>query len=165
MCYIVICIIIGIWNYLYRDMRFWPYRPALVPNFFHLIPFKNDGGHCVLGDLQCCRRCLVSCSRSVPRHNPVSELYGQFLWPHGLVFVLTCTVICGTFIYTGVCLSKSCPIKLPQVDSKQVVETPQGWSIETVHTRAHFPVSAEGLNNYVNKLITCFSFGIMGYCV
>jgi hypothetical protein len=32
----------------------------------------------------------------VPWHNPVSELYGQFLLPHGLVFALTCTVNCGT---------------------------------------------------------------------
>jgi hypothetical protein len=23
-----------------------------------LLPFKNDGGHCVLGDLQCCRNDL-----------------------------------------------------------------------------------------------------------
>ena len=44
-----------------------------------LLPFKNDGGHNVLGDLQCCRHILVPFRRSVPRHNPVSELYGQFL--------------------------------------------------------------------------------------
>ena len=41
-----------------------------------LIPFKNDGGNCVLGDLQCGRHFLVPFSRCVPRHNPVSELYG-----------------------------------------------------------------------------------------
>ena len=40
-----------------------------------LIPIKNDGSHCVLGDLQCCRIFLVPFPRSVPRHNPVSELY------------------------------------------------------------------------------------------
>ena len=71
-------------------------RPALgrvlvVSNFF---PFKNDGGQCVLGDLQCCRHVLVPFPRSVPRHNPVSERYWQFLQPHGLVFALTCTVNC-----------------------------------------------------------------------
>ena len=60
-----------------------------------LLPFKNDGGHCVLGDLQCCRIFLVPFPRSVPWHNPVSELYGQFLRPHGLVFALTCPVDCG----------------------------------------------------------------------
>ena len=51
-----------------------------------LLPLKNDGGHCVLGDLQCCRNVLVPFSRSVPQHNPVSELYGQFLRSHGLFF-------------------------------------------------------------------------------
>jgi hypothetical protein len=61
------------------------------------FPFKDDGGHCVLGGLQCCRNCLVPFLRSVPRHNLVLALYGQFLQPHCLVFALTCTVNCGTF--------------------------------------------------------------------
>ena len=74
-----------------------------------LHPFKNDGGHCVLGDLQCSIHFLVPFPRSVSRQNPVSELYGQFLRPHGVVFALTCTVNCGT-LYKHVCLSKSCPI-------------------------------------------------------
>ena len=68
-----------------------------------LLPFKNDGGHCVLGDLQCCRNVLVPFPRSVPRHHPVSELYGQFLRPHGLVFALTWPVNCGT-LYRQVCV-------------------------------------------------------------
>ena len=54
-----------------------------------LLPFKNDGGHCVLGDLQCSRNILVPVPRSVSWQNPVSELYGQFLQTHGLfVFLL-----------------------------------------------------------------------------
>jgi hypothetical protein len=40
-----------------------------------LLPFKNDRGHCVLGDLHCCKMFLVPFPRSVPRHNHVSELY------------------------------------------------------------------------------------------
>ena len=32
-----------------------------------LLPFKNDRGHCVLGDLQCCRNLLVPFPRSVPQ--------------------------------------------------------------------------------------------------
>ena len=60
------------------------------------LPFKNNGDHCVPGDLECCRIVLVPFPRSVPRHNPVSELYAQFLRPHGLVFALTCTINCGT---------------------------------------------------------------------
>jgi hypothetical protein len=63
---------------------------------YKLLPFKNDRSHCVLGDLQLCRYFLVPFRRSVPQHNPVSELYGQFLRHHGLVFALTCTVNCGT---------------------------------------------------------------------
>jgi hypothetical protein len=70
-----------------------------------LLSFKDDGGHCVLGDLQCCRYVLVPFPRSVPRHNLVSEFYRQFLRPHGLVFALTCTVKYGT-LYRQVCLSK-----------------------------------------------------------
>jgi hypothetical protein len=37
-----------------------------------------------------------------PRHNPVSELYGQFFQPHSVVFALTNTVNCGT-LYRQVC--------------------------------------------------------------
>ena len=44
-----------------------------------LLPFKNDGGHCVLGDLQCCRHFLVPLPKFVPRHSLGSELYGQVL--------------------------------------------------------------------------------------
>ena len=67
-----------------------------------LLPFKNDGGHRVLGDLQCCRNVLVPFSRSVPQHNPVSELYRQVIQLHGLVFALTCTLKWGT-LYRQVC--------------------------------------------------------------
>jgi hypothetical protein len=69
---------------------------------FKLLPFKNVGVHCVLGDLQCCLDFLVPFPRSVPRHNPVSELYRQFLRPRGLVFAVTYTVNCGT-LYRQVC--------------------------------------------------------------
>ena len=43
-----------------------------------LLPIKN-GSHCVVGDLQYCRNVFGTLSRSVPQHNPVSALYGQFL--------------------------------------------------------------------------------------
>uniref|UniRef100_A0A8C7QVR4 HECT-type E3 ubiquitin transferase n=1 Tax=Oncorhynchus mykiss TaxID=8022 RepID=A0A8C7QVR4_ONCMY len=36
------------------------------------IPPFNDGGHCGLGDLQCCRNVLVSFPKSVPQYNPLS---------------------------------------------------------------------------------------------
>ena len=75
-------------------------RKSLGGSIF--FPFRDDEGHCFLEDLQCCRCFLVPFPRSLPRHNPVSELYGQFLRPHGLVFALTCTVNGGT-LYRQVC--------------------------------------------------------------
>ena len=44
-----------------------------------LLPFQYDGGHCVLRNLKCYRNDLVPFPRSMPRHNPVSELYGQLV--------------------------------------------------------------------------------------
>ena len=58
-------------------------RVLVVPNIFHL----RMKATVVLGGLQSCRS-------FVPRHNHVSELYGQFLRPHSLVFTMTCTVNC-----------------------------------------------------------------------
>ena len=91
-----------------------------------LLPFKNDGGHSVLGELQCCRTVLVPFPSSVSQHNPASELYAQFLRPHGLVFALTCTANCG-ILYRQVCTFQimSNQLNLPQVYSNQVVETAQ----------------------------------------
>jgi hypothetical protein len=45
---------------------------------------------------------LVFFPRSVSRHNPVLEFYGQFLRPHGLVFAPTYTINCGS-LYEQVC--------------------------------------------------------------
>jgi hypothetical protein len=64
---------------------------------------------------------LVPFPRPVPWHNPVSELYGQFLRPHGLVFA-------GPYINR--CLPfqiMSNQFNLPQVDPNQLVEKSQGW--------------------------------------
>ena len=74
---------------------------------------------------------LVPFPRSVPQHSPVSELYGQFLRPHGLVFALTLTVNCGTLYRQVPFQIMSNQLNLPQVDSNEVVETSQGRSIET----------------------------------
>ena len=59
--------------------------------------------------------------------------YVQYLRLHGLVLSLTCTCQLWDLIQTGVCLSKSLSnqLNLPQVDSNEVVETSQGWSMET----------------------------------
>ena len=39
-----------------------------------LLTFKNDGGHCVLGDLQYCRIVLVAFPRSVPTQSCLGAL-------------------------------------------------------------------------------------------
>ena len=93
-------------------------RPALGSS--KLFPFKNYGGHCVLADLQCCRHFLVPFPISVPRHNPVSELYRQFLRPHSLGFALTCTVNCGNLYRQACIFPNHVQLNLPQVESNQV---------------------------------------------
>ena len=66
-------------------------RPVLgrvlgVRNFFHLRMF--------LGTFNAAENfCYLSQDLCL---NPVLELEGQFLQPHGLVFAQTCTVNCGT---------------------------------------------------------------------
>ena len=40
---------------------------------------------------------FVALPRSVPQHNPVSELCRQFLRPHCLVFALSCEAWCVPF--------------------------------------------------------------------
>ncbi len=72
------------------------------PGGSKLLPFTDYGGHCAHWDLQCCRIFSVPFLRSVPRYNPVSAVYRQFLGLHGLVCALTCTVNCG-ILYRQVC--------------------------------------------------------------
>ena len=63
---------------------------------------------------------------------------------HGLVFALTCTANCGTYIDRCVPFQiMSNQFILPQVVSNKVVETSQGWSMETGCTWAQFRVSKQ----------------------
>jgi hypothetical protein len=152
-----------------------------LPSGFKLLPFKNDGGHCVIGELQCCRNVLVPFPRSVPWHNPVSEHYRQFLWPHGLVFSLSCTVNCGT-LYRQVC---AFPNHVQSIEfttgglqsSCRNISRMINWN--RMHQSSVSSLIAKGLNTYVNKVFqffymytfakqnleTYFRFVTMGYCV
>ena len=142
-----------------------------------LLSFKNDGSHCVLGDLQCCRHFLVPFPRSVPQHNPVSELYRQFLRPHGLVFALTCTVNCGT-LYRQVCAFPN-HVQSIEFSTGGLQSRYRNISRMINGNRMHLSsISSLIVNIYVRKVFlfhlfvnlqtflkTCFCFVIMGYCV
>jgi hypothetical protein len=54
---------------------------------------------------------------------------------------------------------KSNQLNLPQMDSNQVVETSQGWSMgNRMHLRSISSLLAKGLNTYVNKVFQFFKF-------
>jgi hypothetical protein len=104
-----------------------------------------------LGTFNAAKKKLVPFPRSVPQHNPVSELYGQFLRPPGFASAVTCTVNCGTN-----------QLNLPQVDSTKVVQTSQGWPMETGCTWAQFWVSkhiSSRISIWILPVIHCFWFG------
>ena len=62
-----------------------------------LHSFKNDGSHCILGDLQRCRNVLVPFHRSVHRHNPVLECNGQ------LFNLMACSLLWRALPTVGPC--------------------------------------------------------------
>ena len=76
-----------------------------------------------------------------------------------IAFALTCAVNWG-ILYRQVCdfPIMSNQLNLPQVDFNQVVETSQGWSMETGCTWAQFNGIAKGLNTYVNVIFTFLIF-------
>jgi hypothetical protein len=121
---------------------------------YKLLPFKKDGRHCVLGDLQCCRYVLVPCPRSVPQHTPVSEICTQYLQPHGLVFTLTCTVNCGT-LYRQVCGFPK-HVKSIEFTTGELQSSYRNISRMINGNRMHLSsissLIAKGLNSYVNKV-------------
>jgi hypothetical protein len=113
----------------------------------------GDGDHCVFGDLQFCRNVLVPFPRSVPRHNPVLELDGQFLRPHGLVFALTCTVNCW-ILYRQVCAFMSNQFNLPKVDCcRNISRVIHG---NRMNLSSKSSLIAKGLNTYVKKVFVLF---------
>ena len=133
-----------------------------------LLPFKKNGGHCVLGDLKCCRNVLVSFPRSVPRHNPVYGLYGQFLQHLVLVFAQTCIGNCGT-LYRQMCAfpyhvqSIEFPTGELQSSCRNISRIING---NRMHMSSISGLIAKGLNVSVFLfLFFCFHFVIMGYCV
>jgi hypothetical protein len=103
---------------------------------------------------------LVPFLRSVPRHNPVSEFYWQFLQPHGLVFALTCTVNCGT-LYRQVCAFPNHVQSIEfttgelQLSCRNISRMTNG---NRMHLSSILSLIAKGLNIYVNKVFLFFLF-------
>ena len=112
---------------------------------------RGKGGHCVLGDLQCCRHFLVPLPRSLPRHNPVSELYGQFL------FALTCTVNFGT-LYRQVCAFPN-HVQSIEFSTGGLQSSCRNISRMVNGTGSSIlSLIAKSLNTYVNKVFLFFYF-------
>jgi hypothetical protein len=128
-------------------------RPALgrvlvVPYFFHLRMMEAT---VILRTFNAAKM-FGTLPRSVPRHNPVSELYGQLLRPHGLVFARTCNVNCGTLYrqvsafpnhiqsieFTTGGLQSSCLTILRMINGNRM------------HQRSILSLKAKDLNTYVN---------------
>jgi hypothetical protein len=149
----------------------------VVPNFYH---FKNDGGHCVLGDLQCSDTFWYPSPDLCLRHNTVSKLFGQFLRPDHLVFALTYTVNCGT-LYRQVCAFpnhvQSIKFTIGGLQSccRNISRMING---NRMNLSSISSLIAKGLNTYVNKLFLFFIFNAFakmsknlfslchfGYCV
>ena len=124
------------------------HRVLVVPNFFHLIMVDAS----VFFDLQYYRNVLVPFPRSVPQHNPVSELYGQFLQLYGLVFALTCTVNCGT-LYRQVYFFEFTTGGL-QLRCRNISRMING---NRMHLSSILSLIAKGLNTYVIKLFFFFN--------
>ena len=123
----------------------------MVPYFFHLRMMEAT---VFLGIF------LVHFSRSVHRHNPVSELYGQFLRPHDLVFALIGTVNWGT-LYRQVC---AFPNHVQSIDfttgglqssCRNISRMING---NKMHLSSILSLIAKGLNTYANKVFQFFIF-------
>lgn len=47
-----------------------------------LLLFQDNGSHCALSNHECFKKSFVLLATTVPCHNSISELLGQFLLPH-----------------------------------------------------------------------------------
>ena len=88
------------------DCSVWPGSWKSLGGF-KLLPFKNDGGHCVLVDLQCSRMFWYSSPAlyldTILSRSSMDNSYDLMAW-----FLLWHALSTWDLIWTGVCLSKSC---------------------------------------------------------
>ena len=122
-----------------------------------LLPFQNDGGHCVLGDLHCCITVLVPFPRSVPRRILSRSSTDNSL--DIMAFALTCTDNCGN-LYRQVCAFPNHVQSIEfftsglQLSCRNISRMINGnW----MHLSSISSLVAKGLNTYVNKVfLFCF---------
>ena len=132
----------------------WPRPFSLIAQFgwavssrkslggLKLLPIKNDGSHCVFGDLQCRRHFLypspdlyLDTNLSRISTDNLFALMAWFLLWHALS---TVSPYIDRYVPFQIMSNQ---LNLPQVDSNEDVETSQGWSMETGWTWAQFQVS------------------------
>jgi hypothetical protein len=110
--------------------------PKALGRVLVVTNFRNDGGHCVLGDLQCCRiflylspdLCLDTILSQSSTETSFDLMARLLLW-HALSTVGPYKDRCVPFWIM------SNQLNLPQVDSNWVVETFQWGSKETAQFR------------------------------
>ena len=75
-----------------------------------LLPFKNDGGRCVLGDLQCLQTFFAALPQICASTHSCLGALRTICLTSWLGFCSDMHCQLRDLIQTGVCLSKSCPI-------------------------------------------------------
>ena len=102
----------------------WAASSRKSPGCSKLLPFKNYGGHCALGNIQYSRNIFVAFPRSVPRHSPVSEslqaVPSNFMAWFLLLYALSAVRPNIDRFVTFQIMSNQ--LNLPQVDSNHGVE-------------------------------------------
>ena len=140
-------------------------RPALervlvVPNIFHLrmteatVFLGTFNAAAIFGILtQCCASTKI-----------LSELYRQFLRPHGLIFALTCNVNCGT-LYRQVCAFPN-HVQSTEFTTGGFQSSCRNISRMINGNRMHLSsissLMAKGLNTHVNEV---FLFSLCIVCI
>ena len=131
------------------------------PGGSKLLPFKNDGLHSVLCNLQCCRNVFYP-SPDLYLDTILSELCRQFLWPHGLGFCsdMHCQLWDVT-VYRQVCAFPN-HVQSIEFTTGGLQSCYRNISRMINGSRMHLSSIlngiAKGLNTYVHVIFNLFTF-------